>query len=217
MRKEFFQLIIKELFDPNFGMFLYNEKKRIYWFNGKSIEPNINFELIGIVAGLAIYNNIILDIHFPLALYKMLVNQKPTLDDLREWQPEIAKSMEFILNYKDPNVPLSEVLDLNFTIESEQFGEKITEELKPGGAGISVTEQNAQEYVKLFIHHTFYKGCESQFEFFKKGFFKAASVETIVSFFKPEELEQLIIGSKLLDFDNMYKKCKYRGGFNAEH
>jgi ubiquitin-protein ligase E3 A len=38
-----------------------------------------------------------------------------------------------------------------------------------------------------------------------------------VSFFKPEELEQLIIGSKLLDFDNLQKKCKFRGGFNAEH
>ena len=73
VRKEFFQLVIKELFDPNFGMFQYNEKKRIYWFNGMSIEPNINFEMIGIVTGLAIYNNIILDMHFPLALYKLLV------------------------------------------------------------------------------------------------------------------------------------------------
>ena len=73
VRKEFFMLVIKELFDPQFGMFIYNEKKRIYWFNGLSIEPNINFELIGIITGLAIYNNILLDIHFPMALYKMLV------------------------------------------------------------------------------------------------------------------------------------------------
>lgn len=85
VRKEFFQLIIKELFDPNFGMFIYNEKKRIYWFNGNSIEPNINFEMIGIVTGLAIYNNIILDMHFPLALYKLLLDQQPTLEDLKEW------------------------------------------------------------------------------------------------------------------------------------
>jgi len=148
------------LFDPNFGMFLHNEKNRLYWFNGKSHEPNINFELIGLVAGLAIYNNIILDTHFPLALYKMLVGQNPTFDDLVQWQPEVASSMEFIMNYNDPNTPLNEVLDLAFTIESEQWGEKIVDELKPGGSQIPVTEANSKEYVKLFIEYTFFKGCK---------------------------------------------------------
>jgi hypothetical protein len=122
VRKEFFQLIIKELFDPSFGMFLYNDQKRIYWFNGKSIEPNINFELIGIIAGLAIYNNIILDMHFPMALYKMLVGQEPHFEDLRDWQPAIAQSLDFIKNYNDKNVSLQDCLDLNFTIEAESFG-----------------------------------------------------------------------------------------------
>jgi len=59
--------------------------------------------------------------------------------------------MEFIMNYNDPNTPLKEVLDLSFTMESEQWGEKIIDELKPGGSQISVTEANSKEYVKLFI------------------------------------------------------------------
>lgn len=110
VRKEFFMLIIKELFDPNFGMFLYNSNQRVYWFNGKSIEPNINFEMIGIIAGLAIYNNIILDINFPLALYKMLVNQKPNFEDLKEWQPEVAKNLKAMLEYDDKEVLLEDAL-----------------------------------------------------------------------------------------------------------
>lgn len=125
--------------------------------------------------------------------------------------------MEFILNYNDPNVPLTDVLDLNFTIENEQFGEKIVHEIKPNGANIQVTEQNAKEYVKLFVQHTFYTGCKQQVDAFKRGFYKSASLESISSFFKPEELEQVVIGSKLLDFDNMFKSCKYRGGFSKEH
>ena len=64
-------------------MFTYNEKLRLYWFNGMSHEPNINFELIGILMGMAIYNNIILDIPFPLACYKKLLFHKPNFDDLR--------------------------------------------------------------------------------------------------------------------------------------
>jgi len=55
------------------------------------------------------------------------------------------------MNYNDPNTPLKEVLDLSFTMESEQWGEKIIDELKPGGSQISVTEANSKEYVKLFI------------------------------------------------------------------
>jgi predicted MPP superfamily phosphohydrolase len=46
-------------------MFNFNEKTVQYYFNGHSHEPNINFELIGILMGLAIYNNIILDVSFP--------------------------------------------------------------------------------------------------------------------------------------------------------
>lgn len=71
-------------------MFNYNEAQRLYWFNGLTHEPNVNFELIGILMGLAIYNNIILDLPLPMAAYKKLLFQDVTFDDLREWQPDIA-------------------------------------------------------------------------------------------------------------------------------
>lgn len=66
--------------------------------------------------GLAIYNNIILDVSFPQAIYKLLLFEEPTFDDLKEWQPDIAQSLEFILNYNDPNQPLEDVLGTTFTI-----------------------------------------------------------------------------------------------------
>lgn len=54
-------------------MFNYNDKERLYWFNGLTHEPNVNFELIGIMMGLAIYNNIILDVPLPMVCYKKLL------------------------------------------------------------------------------------------------------------------------------------------------
>ncbi len=45
------------------------------------------FHLIGIICGLAIYNSTVVDLHFPLVLYKKLLNVLPTLDDLRELSP----------------------------------------------------------------------------------------------------------------------------------
>ena len=66
--------------------------------------------------GLAIYNNIILDVSFPQAIYKLLLFEEPTFDDLKELQPDIAQSLEFILNYNDTNQPLEDVLGTTFTI-----------------------------------------------------------------------------------------------------
>jgi len=55
-------------------MFIYNEKERYYWINGDTIESPIKFELVGIILGLAIYNGVILDVHFPMVIYKKLMN-----------------------------------------------------------------------------------------------------------------------------------------------
>lgn len=82
VRKEFFQLLIKDLFNPEYGMFNFNEKKVMYYINGLSHESNINFELIGVLMGLAIYNNIILGVSFPQAIYKILLFEEPDFEDL---------------------------------------------------------------------------------------------------------------------------------------
>lgn len=56
VRKEYFQLIMQELFDLKFWMFKYNEQNRLYWFNGQTLESPLQFELIGSLMGIAIYN-----------------------------------------------------------------------------------------------------------------------------------------------------------------
>lgn len=77
--KEFFQILVHDLFNENYGMFVYRRQTRTFWFNmlAQGMEPE--FELVGIVIGLAIYNGVILDVHFPLVVYKKLLNQDLTL------------------------------------------------------------------------------------------------------------------------------------------
>lgn len=50
------------------------------------------FNLIGVVCGLAIYNLTIVELNFPVALYKKLLKRKPTLDDLKELMPDVGRS-----------------------------------------------------------------------------------------------------------------------------
>jgi ubiquitin-protein ligase E3 A len=42
----------------------------------------IQFELCGKLLGLAIYNSVILDIHFPLVIYKKLLGEEIGISDL---------------------------------------------------------------------------------------------------------------------------------------
>ncbi len=75
VKKEFFHLIMKELFNPNYAMFESKFNGRFLWFNKLSFECNVNFELIGTILALAIYNSVLLPAPFPKVVYKKLLNE----------------------------------------------------------------------------------------------------------------------------------------------
>lgn len=61
---------------------MFNDATGCYWFNANSFETDRQFKLIGIILGLAIYNNVILDANFPMVLYRKLMGRKGTFQDL---------------------------------------------------------------------------------------------------------------------------------------
>lgn len=122
VKKEYFLLLVRQLFNPEYGMFTYSEKTRFFWFNPLSFEAKIKFELIGIIFGLAFFNNVILDIKFPLVIYKKLLNTKPTLEDLKEIDEDLYRNFLFLLNTKEKN--LKELIGTTFTATLDSFGEK---------------------------------------------------------------------------------------------
>lgn len=99
VKKEFFLLLIREILDPKYGMFKHYEESRLIWFNETTFEEDIMYFLIGLLCGLAIYNLIIINIPFPLALYKKLLNEKVELNDLKELSPSEGRSLEQIMEY----------------------------------------------------------------------------------------------------------------------
>lgn len=68
--QEFFQLLMRELFDPNYGMFRLDEDTQMYWFRASQIDLSMEFELVGIMIGLAIYNSHLLEFSFPMLTYR---------------------------------------------------------------------------------------------------------------------------------------------------
>lgn len=171
VQKEFFQILVRDLFNPEFTMYNYYKESKLVWFNGATFESNIKFELIGVLMGLAIFNGVILDIHFPLACYKKLLNIEPNLEDLKELDPKTAQSLQYILDSDSPT--LEEELYLSFIYETSVFGENRVEELKQNGAEIYVNQENKHEYVELLLDYIFEKSIKEQFKAFYTGFHKA--------------------------------------------
>ena len=68
-------------------MFRYIEETQTFWFNPLSFENEGQFTLIGIVLGLAIYNGVILDIHFPIVVYRKLLGKRGRFRDLKSLYP----------------------------------------------------------------------------------------------------------------------------------
>jgi hypothetical protein len=50
--------------------------------------------------GIAFYNNMFVDMPVAPACYKILLNQECDLKDMAMWQPEIANSLQYILDYQ---------------------------------------------------------------------------------------------------------------------
>lgn len=76
-------------------MFEYIKNETILWFDKNPLECGLNFELIGMILGLSIYNNVNLDLHFPIVVYKKLMKIKVDINvikfkqDLNELEPEM--------------------------------------------------------------------------------------------------------------------------------
>lgn len=68
--QELFQLLMRELFDADFGMFTLDPLSRTYYFRASGLDMDMEFELVGLLIGLAIYNGHILEVSLPMAIYK---------------------------------------------------------------------------------------------------------------------------------------------------
>ena len=208
VRKEFFMLVIRKIFDVNYGMFTYNQKTRLFWFNLNSFESKFKYELIGTILGLALFNGIILDIKFPIAIYKKLLGIQPGLNDLKECDPELYKNLSFLVNTKDEN--LKENLESNFTVTLDVYGEKKILPLKPNGENIMIDFNNKDEFVELYLNWYFNESIKEFYEHFEIGFYKIFD-KKLSKILSPQELELIICGTQNLDFSELQKAVKYEG------
>ncbi|KAG7467067.1 hypothetical protein MATL_G00149400 [Megalops atlanticus] len=212
--KEFFQLVVEEIFNPDIGMFTYDETTRLFWFNPSSFETEGQFTLIGIVLGLAIYNNCILDVHFPMVVYRKLMGKKGTFRDLADSHPVLYQSLKDLLEYEGS---VEEDMMITFQIsQTDLFGNPLMYNLRENGDKIPVTNENRKEFVAQYAEYMLNKSVEKQFKAFRRGFHMVTNESPLKYLFRPEEIELLICGSRNLDFQALEETTEYDGGYSRD-
>ncbi|XP_053477990.1 probable E3 ubiquitin-protein ligase HERC6 [Ictalurus furcatus] len=211
-KRDFFLHTFNELLAPKSEMFMYNDKERqtMIWFPAKPTLELKQYFLFGILCGLALYNSNIVHIPFPLALFKKLVNVKPTLEDMIEFIPVIGKSLRCILHEYPDDV----VDDLNIPFCAHWDGADV--ELESHGKGKSVTSDNKKQYVEAYVDYALNKSVEQVFNEFKRGFYKVCD-EEVVNLFQPEELRGVMTGTEEYDWDTFRQNTAYAGQYHERH
>ncbi|XP_058154748.1 probable E3 ubiquitin-protein ligase HECTD2 [Dasypus novemcinctus] len=221
LTKEWFLLLIRQIFHPDYGMFTYHKDSHCHWFSSFKCDNYSEFRLVGILMGLAVYNSITLDIRFPPCCYKKLLSPpivpsdqnttvgicNVTIDDLCQIMPELAHGLSELLSYEG-NV--EEDFYSTFQVFQEEFGIIKSYNLKPGGDKITVTNQNRKEYVQLYIDFLLNKSIYKQFAAFYYGFHSVCASNALM-LLRPEEVEILVCGSPELDMHALQRSTQYDG------
>ncbi|TIA56244.1 HECT-domain-containing protein [Aureobasidium pullulans] len=224
LRKEWFLTVVRDIFDPNHGMFLYDDDSGFCYFNPSSFETSDQYYLVGALLGLAIYNSTILDVALPpFAFRKLLASAPPsaqnpalpsssrtqvtyTLEDLAEWRPVLAKGLRDLLEY---NGDVEATYCRDFVASVERYGVVTDTPLIPGGEAIPVTNENRREYVDAYVRYLLDTSVARQFEPFKRGFFTVCAGNAL-SLFRAEEIELMVRGSdEALDVDSLKAVAVY--------
>lgn len=223
LTKEWFQLLVKQIFEPDYGMFVYHPHSRCYWFSVSGSSSNLReYNLIGVLMGLAVYNSIILDLHFPAICYKKLLTPpvvpanedaavgivaNPALEDLAEIMPDVAHSLHEVLDYKG-NV--AEDLMLTFEVFVGEYGKITSKELLANGGQVPVTNDNRSDFVKLYLDWLLNSSIDERFRAFYLGFHSVCASNALIML-RPEEVEQLVCGCPTLDLVELRKVTFYDG------
>ncbi|XP_033108206.1 probable E3 ubiquitin-protein ligase HERC3 [Anneissia japonica] len=207
--KEFFQEVFKKIFDPQFGMFKEFSTGTV-WFNPQSPKDWSMFRMVGLLCGLAIYNQVIVNLPFPLALYKKLLERPVYLTDMKELDKGMAKCLKAILDYDDYD--LQDAFNMYFQVSTEFRGEVNTFDLKEGGKDIPLNYDNKQEYVDLYIDCIFNESVKDQYSAFAEGFLQVCG-GPVLQKFHPQELKTMVVGNDLYDWKEFERSlCSACGG-----
>ena len=208
LKKDWFTTLVRALFNPEYALFT------------KDREPNpsssVNkdhlryFNFTGKIIARAVIDGVNLDCHLPTVLCKEILGIKPVLRDLEVLDPELFRSLQWMLDNDVTG------LDMTFTAPEDNLGEFKEVPLVKGGENKAVTNENKKEFVDLMIKRRLIGRTSQQVKSFVSGFHFLISKDEL-KMFSPSELDLIICGIPTIDICDMRENCKYEFPLSKDH
>ncbi|KAK2490662.1 hypothetical protein MC885_012008 [Smutsia gigantea] len=198
----------------------------------------MKLRFLGKLMAKAIMDFRLVDLPLGLPFYKWMLRQETSLTshDLFDIDPAVARSVYHLEDIVRQKKRLEQ--DKSQTKESLQYAlETLTMngcsvedlgldftlpgfpnlELKKGGKDIPVTIHNLEEYLRLVIFWALNEGVSRQFDSFRDGFESVFPLSHL-QYFYPEELDQLLCGSKADTWDakTLMECCRPDHGYTHD-
>ena len=210
LSKDWFLELSRRITDKQYCLFQLS-KQNLYQINPRS---GVNdghldyFRFFGRFVAKALIDQQLLDMQFDRIFYKQLLQQKVLMRDLKEVDPSLHKSLNWILEND-----ITDVIYETFSVTREEFGCQIVVDLVEGGRNVDVDESNKGDYVQLMVDYFCHDSVSAQIEAFHGGFHELVPPEALQNF-SVTEFTQLLNGKPDFDVAEIRDAARYSGGYN---
>lgn len=218
LTKEFIDIAFSKIVEPQTDLFVLHNGH--YWFKyhqHMTSEILKHYQCVGTLLALALLNRLTIPIHFPRFFYKKLLYKQITLGDLALFDPQLYSSCKAIDNLTvSGKIPIDFIyIDPveNYGIDLTDF-KNITDDknFKPK----KVVNENKGEFIDHLLLWIFDRSCSKEFKAFEEGFNRVTRSEMLFKDFSLGELDEIVSGKILFNWNDFIKSAKYDKPFNAD-
>lgn len=202
LMREWVLLLCEKLFDESFGLFQPTHVENLgYWINPNSSQIHRDhlrcYQFVGRLIAKCLLEGQLLTVHFSLPLLKHILGVPISFSDLEFLDEELHRNALWLRDNDN-----ADALCLDFTIQRiDGNDEMITDELKPGGKDIAVTDNNKDEYLNLLMKYKMFNSVKEQVSAILEGLYDVIP-RNLLAVFDYQELELLLCGMPKIDVDD---------------
>ncbi|CAM9672779.1 unnamed protein product [Choristocarpus tenellus] len=164
---------------------------------------------LGKLMGHAIRSKEFLALKLSSIVWKALVCQKVTREDLDDVDYQLLNSMKFLHNVQNENLTKEEFNDLGMYTFSMVSLDQREVELWPGGSNVAVTWDNRYKYAEQAEAYRL-RECTSMVKYIREGMASVVPV-MVLGLFTWEEVETMVCGKPEVDIDLLEAVTEYSG------
>lgn len=204
LMREWVLLLCERLFDESFGLFQPTHVENLgYWINPNSSQIHRDhlhcYQFVGRLIAKCLLEGQLLTVHFSLPLLKHILGVPISFSDLEFLDDELYRNALWLREHAG-----ADALCLDFTVQHiDGNDEMVSEELKPGGRDILVTDANKDEYLTLLMKHKMFESVKDQVAAILDGLYDVIP-RTLLAVFDYQELELLLCGVPQIDVDDWH-------------